>query len=238
MHYRILTFAPEGEGKSALFASIVHYIYNSPDLALRQNTRSPHTMALVRDWLERLSEGKFPQKTAQQVFMEIQIAYIEAGSSTQNALTFYEVSGERVAELDPGHENHGARSKQLDTWLLDCSLILLVASARPANYRRGGAYHRFLDYLLMSEVRTPVGLVLSHWDLVEDSGMSPRDVAFQHYPAVTNLLTTGFPGRQFICPFSVGDVRVDPEGEPRIDRLRTTEYVPLILHQLAILGGV
>jgi hypothetical protein len=190
MAHTVFIFGELRSGKSTICASVIKYLLERKQLALRPNLGNRAGAVLMYDWLDRLRTSKYPAIT--ESVLHVEIALEDLTSTEQFGLTFIEAPGEHLERLVPLHDGYSAHDKNLAAWLQGSHVIIVVLPSRSSQSSRNRA-HQFLSLLLESnKTDAEMALVISKWDLLgipNDRQSVDRFVA-EHYPECLRLLVS------------------------------------------------
>lgn len=208
----IFNFGNTGVGKSTLMASVANFIGNHPDVKLRMNVvyNQKGTSILLRDWLMKLNENKFPPITPVGHITQIDIGIQETNSSEIIPLTLLEMSGEDLRRIDlrQQSEDNSELKNDFQTLLKRSDLILLITSYDKAK-EDDLLIHQFFEWMEYYQVNAPIALVITKWDLA-DVNLQVSDYVKAAMTYTSKFLINNTVGDAEIFEFSVGEV--DTQG--------------------------
>ena len=219
---KIFVFGQTGVGKSTLCAAITYFFHIKKGYIPRVDLENKDGLRQIRNWVKCLRNRNFPDKTLRGTFLLVNVGFYNVISHNQMGLTFIEVAGEDLRMLDPLDPEYENRPKILDSLLMECDSVILVASVEPLDENDRYLHQYFLEYLGKLNIKRPICLVLSEWDKLKEKSNFPVKFAEQQYGEALKLLSR-FDSPEVIC-FSIG--RVNDEGKiEEIDFSQGTEDI-------------
>jgi energy-coupling factor transporter ATP-binding protein EcfA2 len=203
---KIFLFGPMGAGKSTICAALSLLFFEEKGFAPLLNLENVDGSKKLLEWVDRLRDGRFPEKTLDDVFVRVDAGFEALQREERAGISFFEVSGENLVRLSPLSDEHEICDERLKRWLEEADLILLVAPCDSFQIGRREAL-QFLSLLDSKFIARPLALVLTKWDLAQEKYKTPLDFARAHYPeAIKVLATQKFKGYAQYFTFSIGEI--------------------------------
>lgn len=205
----VFTFGYTGVGKSSIIASIVKVL--SHNFVYHINPQNEYGNQLQFLWLNQLKKGEFPPRSRIGEITEIDLA-IELKKKNVR-LTFLEISGEDLSEVDIQHKKSDGeeRLKPFRKYLLVSKLIMIVASAKDGG-EDDLLLYQFLNYLISNGINVPIAFIISKWDNLSDEE-TLREYMKRFLPMSLNLIKSSHFKEVAFFKFSLGKVAENEHRE-------------------------
>jgi len=159
---RIFTFGNQGSGKSTFLSSLIKFIRDDEDLLFIFDHNNENSKSIIVDWIDKIESTplEFPPTT--QVFRELSVAFHGIESNYRIRYTLFEMPGEELKQID--YREHGTFNDNIET-ALNSSDVIIAMIAYDKISSDALLLEQFLNYLYRKQMKIPVAIVISMWDL-------------------------------------------------------------------------
>lgn len=216
----IFTFGNVGAGKSTLLASLAKYLQKTDSFLFRINLKNRRgSKLLLREWLAEMEMGNFPPTSRVGEIIEVDLGIEDFNGREKIGMTFLEISGEDLREIDASNEEHsGEFADEIKYFIERASLFIIVISSDRAKLD-DSLSAQFFEKLIEYEIDAPVLLVVSKWDLTDcPVGEMPEFVRTNLTHTWQWLNSDRFTIAEAM-PFSVGKVLLEDRRAARISEM-------------------
>lgn len=211
----VFTFGNLGVGKSTLLAGMCTYMQDSPHVKFRKDVigNQKGIRLLMNDWMAALKSKKYPPQSRKGQILSINVGIQPIGNKEIKPITFLEMSGEDLRDIDIRISTEGEEEKfkefqkQFVNYLKVTSICLIATSIETAA-EDDLLIDQFFEWLERYKVKAPIGLVITKWDKLE-SNIQVSDFIQNNMPASTKWIKYNNIGEANIFKFSIGETDSD-----------------------------
>jgi GTPase SAR1 family protein len=201
----IFTFGNVGAGKSTLMAALVKFL--SLKAILHINDSNTEGTNLLFDWIDKLDDNQFPERTRKGEIIEIDLGLEFSDNSVPSLqLTFLEMAGEDLNKVDIKDSKTGTFEQNFTEYIKQSKAFIIVTDIDRAK-KDDRLIMQFLNHLSNRGAdMSLVGLVIAKWDMYKGD-KDKKGFVSENMPMTLNWLFSDTIEQAQVFTFSIGKVQ-------------------------------
>lgn len=167
----VFVFGRPGVGKTTILASIFKYLYDNYQLKYN-SIGNKEGIKYLHHLLESLRKQDFPKTTGIENIEEIDLSIDDPESGLSTIITFLDISGENLHQIQPHHKKVRNHSINFDTFFKEKESINFLLVTTPISTNEDDLIlTNFINYLSdkYQYTKLNIGLIVNKWDLMDES---------------------------------------------------------------------
>jgi hypothetical protein len=166
----VFLFGKQGEGKTAITASLIHYLNTECRYGSLEKKGNPAGQRVWEIIKQAIAQGRFPDRTSKANVYEVESLFVPSSNCkhlSKVSLTFLEMSGESLSEVSI--MKSGRLPSNIDIYFNagNLSMTFLLITSHQEAHSDDHLMVEFLDYINQKSPRfreARVLLLISKWD--------------------------------------------------------------------------
>lgn len=216
----IFLFGKQGEGKTAITASLIHYLNTECHYGSLEKKGNPEGQRVWEIIKQAIARGHFPDRTSKANVYEVESLFVPSSNHkhlSKVSLTFLEMSGESLSEVSI--MKSGRLPSNIDSYFKvgNLSMTFLLITSHQEAHGDDHLIVEFLDYIIQKSPRfrdARVLLLLSKWDTYT----GPENVTEFLKRQMPNTFRRLAKSTNAYGVFSLGEIASQVGGAPRISK--------------------
>ena len=214
----IFLFGKPAAGKTAITASLIHYLNSECNYGSLEKKGNPEGQRLWETIKQALAEGRFPDRTGGTNVFEVESHFVPSNNRkylSKLSLTFLEMGGDSLSEVSI--RKSGKLPSNIDIYFKagNLSMLFILVAPHEEAHEDDQLMVEFLDYINQKSPRfrdSRVLLLVSKWDKYA-GGNNVTDFLRHQMPTTFRRLTRS---TNAYGVFSLGAIEDQVDGRPFI----------------------
>ncbi len=230
----IFSFGASARGKSTIFAAMSLFLFKHPTIRFIPNlkTNPEGASLLTTHWIKKLESGRFPPKTRMDEIIRIDTALSKEQEEDYRPIVYLEMSGEDLEKVDVASDKR--LGEKWEEYLVRSKILFLVTSVDAAK-EDDILFWQFFTWLDILNIKVPIALIVSQWDKLGRSSLSPTEFVSSNMPVTRKELVARVSQNTKVFKFEIGDVEV-VNGENTIKKMKLSDCENILKWIWPIIG--